>query len=184
MVDERSAYTDYLERMNTHTYEIVDGKAVVLAYERYLAHTLVAALRHPHVQVDVWGPGWSGYNDLLPLSVNVRRRQHRLVQLVKARRDFEERIVLQHVEYAKKRRKRERWEWWTSWITRKRRLSPLELIKEAEESIEKWVDPEWEDAPAICGDKCFDLVWTISYVSLDRIGYLSDIREKRYLQAI
>ncbi|WVQ79250.1 hypothetical protein IAT38_001346 [Cryptococcus sp. DSM 104549] len=61
-------YTDYLERMNTHTYEIVD-----------------AALRHPHLIVDVWGPGWAGYDRSIPLSANVRKRAHRLSQLEKSR---------------------------------------------------------------------------------------------------
>jgi hypothetical protein len=54
--------------MNTHTYEIVD-----------------AALRLSNVTVDVWGPGWKGYDKSWPLSANIKRRQHRLHQLQQAR---------------------------------------------------------------------------------------------------
>lgn len=51
-------YHDYLERMNTHTYEIVD-----------------AAIRHPHVsRLDVWGPKWRYWDPEAPLSENMRRR--------------------------------------------------------------------------------------------------------------
>ena len=59
--------------MNTHTYEIVD-----------------AALRHPHVIADVWGPGWAGYNRSVPLSENVRRRAWRVAELEASRRDHED----------------------------------------------------------------------------------------------
>lgn len=50
-------YHDYLERMNTHTYELVD-----------------AALRHPLIDVDVWGPKWKHWNASLSVAENVRRR--------------------------------------------------------------------------------------------------------------
>lgn len=43
--------------MNTHTYEIVD-----------------AALRHPLVDVDVWGPKWKHWDPSLSVAENVRRR--------------------------------------------------------------------------------------------------------------
>lgn len=51
-------YHDYLERMNTHTYEIVD-----------------AAIRHPHIaRLDVWGPKWRYWDASVPVSENIRRR--------------------------------------------------------------------------------------------------------------
>ena len=65
-------YKDYLERMNTHTYEIVD-----------------AALRHPNAIVDVWGPGWKNYDRSVPLSVNVKRRQRRLQEIAQSKVDYE-----------------------------------------------------------------------------------------------
>ena len=60
--------------MNTHTYEIVD-----------------AALRHPHVTVDVWGPGWAGYDRSVPLSENVRRRAWRIAQLEESKAEHSRR---------------------------------------------------------------------------------------------
>ncbi|KAJ9112668.1 hypothetical protein QFC22_006170 [Naganishia vaughanmartiniae] len=60
-------YHDYLERMNTHTYEIVD-----------------AAIRHPDIsRLDVWGPQWRYWDPTVALSENVRRRMWWLDELDK-----------------------------------------------------------------------------------------------------
>lgn len=60
-------YHDYLERMNTHTYEIVD-----------------AAIRHPDIsRLDVWGPKWRYWDPTVALSENVRRRMWWLDELEK-----------------------------------------------------------------------------------------------------
>lgn len=34
-----------------------------------------AALAHPRVEVDVWGPGWAKWDDALPLSENLAHRR-------------------------------------------------------------------------------------------------------------
>ncbi|KAJ9119301.1 hypothetical protein QFC24_005772 [Naganishia onofrii] len=60
-------YHDYLERMNTHTYEIVD-----------------AAIRHPGIsRLDIWGPKWRYWDPTVALSENVRRRMWWLDELEK-----------------------------------------------------------------------------------------------------
>ncbi|ADV22474.1 Hypothetical Protein CGB_E3050W [Cryptococcus gattii WM276] len=111
-------YKDYLERMNTHTYEIVD-----------------AALRHPHLIVDVWGPGWAGYNRSIPLSANIRKRAHRVSQLEKSKAEFEK----------KQRNKRGN-------------------LAEGEEQ-ETWQTPDWPDVvPDECSDVRYDVVLTISNI--------------------
>nr|XP_019043618.1 hypothetical protein I302_08198 [Kwoniella bestiolae CBS 10118]OCF22548.1 hypothetical protein I302_08198 [Kwoniella bestiolae CBS 10118] len=113
-------YKDYLERMNTHTYEIVD-----------------AALRHPQLSVDVWGPGWEGYDRSIPLSANIRKRAHRLAQLESSRRKFEE----------------------------EQNVKKQEMVEESEEE-EQWVKPGWYDEiPDGCNaDVGFDIVFTISNI--------------------
>lgn len=104
--------------MNTHTYEIVD-----------------AALRHPHLIVDVWGPGWAGYNKSIPLSANIRKRAHRVSQLEKSKVEFEK----------KQRKKREN------------------LAEGAEQEV--WQRPDWLDVvPDKCSDVRYDVVLTISSV--------------------
>ncbi|OWZ54426.1 hypothetical protein C349_03544 [Cryptococcus neoformans var. grubii Br795] len=111
-------YKDYLERMNTHTYEIVD-----------------AALRHPHLIVDVWGPGWAGYNKSIPLSANIRKRAHRVSQLEKSKNEFEK----------KQRKKRGN------------------LAEGAEQEV--WQRPAWLDVvPDECSDVRYDVVLTISNI--------------------
>ncbi|KAJ9107158.1 hypothetical protein QFC19_002818 [Naganishia cerealis] len=61
----RTDYHDYLERMNTHTYEIVD-----------------AAIRHPDIsRLDVWGPKWRYWDPTVALSENLRRRMWWLDEL-------------------------------------------------------------------------------------------------------
>lgn len=101
--------------MNTHTYEIVD-----------------AALRHPHVTVDVWGPGWAGYNRSVPLSENVRRRAWRIADL----------------EASKSAHERKKEEWWnvTMGTYKKKLRGERGAKKELEMARERGVsDPgEWE----------------------------------------
>ncbi|ODN78592.1 hypothetical protein L202_04199 [Cryptococcus amylolentus CBS 6039] len=112
-------YKDYLERMNTHTYEIVD-----------------AALRHPGLIVDVWGPGWAGYDRSIPLSANIRKRSHRISQLEKSKEAFE-----------------------------KKRRNIRSKGKQVVEESEIWVKPEWlSTVPYECSDVRFDVVLTISNI--------------------
>ncbi|WVR08129.1 hypothetical protein IAU60_005175 [Kwoniella sp. DSM 27419] len=142
-------YNDYLERMNTHTYEIVD-----------------AALRHPHISVDVWGPGWAGYDRSIPLSANVRKRAHRLAQLETSKAEFEHRQELERMEKEeelKVRRKKE-------WLSRRFEISrpPVEGGDLLEDGLEEelWDRPPWDEAvPEECSsDVQFDIVFTISNI--------------------
>ncbi|GHJ89456.1 hypothetical protein NliqN6_5858 [Naganishia liquefaciens] len=67
-------YHDYLERMNTHTYEIVD-----------------AAIRHPHIaRLDVWGPKWRYWDADVPVSENIRRRMWWIRELEARRAEREQ----------------------------------------------------------------------------------------------
>lgn len=108
--------------MNTHTYEIVD-----------------AALRHPNVIVDVWGPGWKGYDKAIPLSLNLKRRQYRIHQLEKSKEDYELAVS----------RKKGGGRWFG---------------EQQEQDVGEWVEPEWTctDEENECGEVKFDIVWTIS----------------------
>ncbi|WVQ75041.1 hypothetical protein IAR50_004650 [Cryptococcus sp. DSM 104548] len=112
-------YKDYLERMNTHTYEIVD-----------------AALRHPGLIVDVWGPGWAGYDRSIPLSANIRKRSHRTSQLEKSKEAFG-----------------------------RQRETQRGKKKQVTEEDEIWVKPDWPSGvPEECSDVRFDVVLTISNI--------------------
>nr|XP_019009410.1 uncharacterized protein I206_06059 [Kwoniella pini CBS 10737]OCF48191.1 hypothetical protein I206_06059 [Kwoniella pini CBS 10737] len=113
-------YKDYLERMNTHTYEIVD-----------------AALRHPHLIVDVWGPGWEGYDRSIPLSANIRKRAHRIAQLENSKKEFIEKQEMKKT-----------------------------LAEPHEDEIEEWTKPDWKvEVMEECNnDVKFDIVFTISNI--------------------
>ena len=126
-------YTDYLERMNTHTYEIVD-----------------AALRHPDILIDVWGPGWKGYDPALPLSVNVKRRQARLSQLERSRRENDDAVE-------EKRR---------MGLVPEQNYPHASRRPDAPEAVDERQDPPWNelDDETICGDMIFEAAWTISWV--------------------
>ena len=77
--------------MNSHTYEIVDGEYALLLRSLTDMVVCAAALRIPHLKVDVWGPGWAGYDRHLSLSTNIRRRQCRLSELERWDEEAEER---------------------------------------------------------------------------------------------
>ncbi|WWC92732.1 uncharacterized protein L201_007691 [Kwoniella dendrophila CBS 6074] len=142
-------YNDYLERMNTHTYEIVD-----------------AALRHPHLIVDVWGPGWEGYNRSIPLSHNVRNRQNRIARLEQSKEEFDQNQIQKTLEMENKltiQKKRE-------WISRRFEVtrSPQSESPVLDEgSIEaEWAKPPWSNEyPDECNEQTkFDVVFTISNI--------------------
>lgn len=106
--------------MNTHTYEIID-----------------AALRHPHIITDVWGPGWAGYDRSVPLSENVRRRAWRVAHLEESQRAHE-------------RKKAEWWDYKMGNVKRKlrgERGAKADKEKKAEVSDPgDWQRPEWGKA--------------------------------------
>ena len=114
-------------------------------------------MRHPNTIVDVWGPGWAGWDRTLPLSVNVRRRAHRIAQLEASKRDWEEdqrRAELGRGKQAKR-------EWWSTFAETTRAPNAPPRMEEAEQAV--WEKPEWstEDVQE-CSSTTFDLVWTIS----------------------
>jgi hypothetical protein len=139
-------YTDYLERMNTHTYEIVD-----------------AALRYPDVMVDVWGPGWKGYNRSVPLSENVRQRAWRIQQLEESKADWIRKRREREETAEKQRSRRERRQWWT-WAEVARPPGMVETFDVEVLDDEEWEEPEWDVGGKGCSDVQWDVVWTISYV--------------------
>lgn len=124
-------YNDYLERMNSHTYEIVD-----------------AALRHPQVIVDVWGPGWAGYDWDVPLSVNVKRRANRVAHFEGVRAEYDA-----PVERAGEEGGRE----WPS-------MFPRSLVSPpSDDGAEAGTVPAWDEYVDSCNDRVrYDIVWTIS----------------------
>ncbi|KAL7425098.1 hypothetical protein Q5752_000786 [Cryptotrichosporon argae] len=146
-------YDDYRTRANTHTYELID-----------------AALEHPHVDVDVWGPGWAGYDFAVPLSVNVKRRANRLAALDAARgaHDAKRRARRAAAEQAQKR---DRWAVWGDVRRAPGRdaagLRAGEVGRSegdhVEEGDERWEVPPWTAYEDGCNERSrFGLVWTIS----------------------
>ncbi|CAD6581519.1 MAG: hypothetical protein CYPHOPRED_001599 [Cyphobasidiales sp. Tagirdzhanova-0007] len=62
-------FKDYLERMNSHSYELW-----AVFFVQSLDSWVDAAMRHPRVQSDVWGLGWAGWDESLTLSENLAAR--------------------------------------------------------------------------------------------------------------
>ncbi len=123
---------------------------------------IAAALRHPGVQADVWGPGWAGYDPLLSLSVNVRRRQHRLVQLERSKREFMEKREKERKELAARSDERER-QRTVRWSMKGGEpsvpdLPPQEYVNEDE----LWEVPDWEELSEGFSEEPYDIVLTIS----------------------
>lgn len=159
-------YEDYLSRMNTHTYEIVD-----------------AASRYPDLKVDVWGPEWKGYDSSLPLSENVRRRAWRVQQLEEDKAAWE----AQKDADERDRRTREEEEA-KKWKNRVRSHPAVQLLLKAiapenasppslprEEQPEWTPRDEWDQPGHECASVQWDIVWTISCVTKDRIVTIGHI---------
>ena len=148
-------YTDYLERMNTHTYEIVDGELYTMCLWN-ITHRLtpVAALRHPNIITDVWGPGWAGYDRSIPLSVNIRHRQRRVAHLEQSKAQHNAAVAKSLARNEKGRRK----EWWGWLPSQLSTFTPEDTPTEP--MLDDWDETEWvlDD----CGSLRFDVVWTIS----------------------
>lgn len=149
-------YEDYLSRMNTHTYEIID-----------------AALRYPQLRVDVWGPGWKGYDSSLALSENVRRRAWRVHQLEEGKTAWEAQKEADEVD--RRLRKDEEAK---KWKNRIRSHPAVQLLLKAvapdqtdrpffpqKDEIPKWMPSEdWAQPGRECAPVQWDIVWTISWV--------------------
>lgn len=140
--------------MNTHTYEIVDS-----------------AFRHPLIaRVDVWGPGWNGWDPDLDLGENVRRRMWRVSELdrVADERERKTRRAEQGQQVVGKQREEDNWAgmWKAS-----DEHTHLEESNAEETTVEDGVKMgSWLEAigsvPEGCPAQGFDLVWTISQVSV------------------
>lgn len=141
-------YRDYLDRMNTHTYEIVDS-----------------LLRHPLVsKVDVWGPGWNGWDNDIDIGENVRRRMWRVWQLENtsdgqeanaskwSKRHFISRITGASADQDETRRHEKR-DFEEPSTPPPRRGSDM--------SMKEWLQTS-NAVPDGCPAQGFDLVWTIS----------------------
>lgn len=119
--------------------------------------TVTAALRHPYIITDVWGPGWKGYDPDLTLSVNVQRRARRIEQLERSEADYEKRIRLDAKRRAKEVKRRAKWAKWT--------LGLVDLGLSEDVEVEPWQAPDWElQYEEGCGPVKWEAVWTISYV--------------------
>ena len=122
------------------------------------AYTLVAALRHPNIITDVWGPGWKGYESDLTLSVNVQRRARRIEQLERSKAVYEKRKRQEARKRAKEAKRRAKWAKWT--------LGLVKLVEPEEVQVGPWQAPDWQlDYEEGCGPVKWEAVWTISYVS-------------------
>ncbi|KAL1413682.1 hypothetical protein Q8F55_001461 [Vanrija albida] len=134
-----TSYDDYLERMNTHTYEIVD-----------------AAIRHPNVIVDVWGPGWSGYDWNVTLSVNVKRRANRVADIELHKEVHEKNADAAAQEYRREQWATNRKEWARKFldVTRPPDPSDYQVPFQA---------PTWKHFDDECNSVVkYDIVWTFS----------------------
>lgn len=121
------------------------------------ADTAVAALRHPHIITDVWGPGWRGYNRDLTLSVNVQRRARRIEQLERSKAAYEKQKRHDARKRAKEAKRRAKWAKWTFGL--------VDLVVPEETQLGPWQAPDWElEYEEGCGPVKWEAVWTISYV--------------------
>ncbi|KAJ9095307.1 hypothetical protein QFC21_005673 [Naganishia friedmannii] len=126
-------YHDYLERMNTHTYEIVD-----------------AAIRHPDIsRLDVWGPKWRYWDPTVALSENMRRRMWWLDELEK--RSSQLQAVLKRNRTATDRMVD---------AAEGNQIRAEDLMSRGE--MDAWWLAVKEQGSTSCPPKGFDLVWTIS----------------------
>jgi hypothetical protein len=132
--------------MNTHTYEIVD-----------------AALRHPNVIVDVWGPGWKGYNQSIPLSRNVEMRARRISQLEQSEAVWKAAKRQAREDWEGQERRRERRARW-GWADVARIPGTVESFQAEPLHVGPWEVPEWGegDVGEGCSDVRWDIVWTMS----------------------
>lgn len=142
--------------MNTHTYEIVDS-----------------ALRHPLIsRVDVWGPGWNGWDPEVNIGENVRRRMWRVSEIDKVakKKEMDERRARAGEQVVG--RQREDNDWAGIWKDSDHQVRLEEQASEMEKStvedgvkMGKWLEVV-EGVAEGCPAEGFDLVWTISYVVL------------------
>lgn len=140
--------------MNTHTYEIVDS-----------------ALRHPLIsRVDVWGPGWNGWDPEVNIGENVRRRMWRVSEIDKVTKgkDTDERRARAGEQVVGRQREGDDWSGiWKDWdhqVRMEQQSSELEKST-VEDGVKmgKWLEVV-EGVAEGCPAEGFDLVWTISYV--------------------
>lgn len=115
-----------------------------------------AAIRHPNVIVDVWGPGWSGYDWNVTLSTNVKRRANRLADI-----ELHKEVHGKNAEAARKEYLRDQWannrkEW-------ARRFLDVTRAPEPSDYQVPFQAPSWEHFDDECSSTvAYDIVWTFS----------------------
>jgi len=139
--------------MNTHTYEIVDGESSSIVYGDSML--MSAALRHPNIITDVWGPGWKGWDNGLTISGNSARRARRIEQLERSKAEYKEQIRLRALARQREVEKNQAWAKWTLGMSR--------VVLPEETEYPPWQEPQWLDNyEEGCGPVKWEIVWTIS----------------------
>jgi hypothetical protein len=129
-------------------------------YYRLHGTTLIlAALRHPNIITDVWGPGWKGWDNGLTISGNAKRRARRIEQIERSKAEYEEQ---QRLRAQARQREVERKQAWAKWT-----LGMSRMVLPEEIEYPPWQLPQWlDDYDEGCGPVKWEIVWTISSVSL------------------
>lgn len=107
--------------------------------------------------VDVWGPGWAGYDWAVPLSVNIKRRANRIAELEASEAEHNQTIQTQRREHAQAKAKwrRRKDSWWGRFLAHED--EPAGVPEDA------WVKPAWDTFNDNCNPQVqFDFAWTIS----------------------
>jgi len=114
-----------------------------------------AALRHPNIITDVWGPGWKGWDNGLTISGNSACRARRIEQLERSKAEYEEQLRLRALARQKEVEKSQAWAKWTLGMSR--------MVLPEETDYPLWQEPQWsEQYEEGCGPVKWEIVWTIS----------------------
>lgn len=115
----------------------------------------IAAIRHPNLVTDVWGPGWKGWNNDYTMSVNVQRRARRIEQLERSKTDHAEQVRRHALAREKALARQAAWAKWTFGLIG-------DYLPDLGE-VGAWKEPDWlEDYGQDCGSVRWEVVWTIS----------------------
>lgn len=133
--------------MNTHTYEIID-----------------AALRHPLVDVDVWGPKWKDWDPELTVAENIRRRGWKGISKRKHNEEDESPAGPEHSKARTTASLGREQDDWVSALKLVDSAVPSHDDDEATDEKDPGDVPNWpeEGIEDGCPSNPFDMVWTIS----------------------
>jgi hypothetical protein len=70
---------------------------------------ILAALRHPNIITDVWGPGWKGWDNGLTISGNAKRRARRIEQIERSKAEYEEQQRLRAMARQREVERKQAW---------------------------------------------------------------------------